>query len=70
MKAHLYSMTVRLGTGLAGLVVSFTVLAAPPVPEPNILLVIADDPNDWIDPMRGHPQVKTPTLDKLASLAG
>jgi arylsulfatase A-like enzyme len=35
--------------------------------KPNILLVIADDLNDWIGPMKGHPQAKTPNLDKLAA---
>jgi arylsulfatase A-like enzyme len=34
--------------------------------KPNILLIIADDLNDWIGPLGGHPQAKTPTLDKLA----
>ena len=36
-------------------------------PKPNILLIIADDLNDWIGPLGGHPQVKTPNLDKLAA---
>src|SRR5215204_2038088 len=35
--------------------------------KPNVLLIIADDLNDWIGPMKGHPQVKTPHLDKLAA---
>ena len=35
--------------------------------RPNILLIIADDLNDWIGPMKGHPQAKTPNLDKLAA---
>ena len=35
--------------------------------KPNILLIIADDLNDWIGPMGGHPQAKTPNLDKLAA---
>ena len=35
--------------------------------KPNVLLIIADDLNDWIGPMKGHPQVKTPNLDKLAA---
>lgn len=34
---------------------------------PNILLLIADDLNDWIGPMGGHPQTKTPNLDRLAA---
>lgn len=35
--------------------------------KPNVLLIISDDLNDWIGPMHGHPQTKTPNLDKLAS---
>ncbi|MDO8596430.1 MAG: sulfatase-like hydrolase/transferase, partial [Sulfuricaulis sp.] len=35
--------------------------------KPNILLIIADDLNDWIAPMAGHPQAKTPNLDRLAA---
>ncbi|HPC61685.1 MAG TPA: sulfatase [Verrucomicrobiota bacterium] len=36
-------------------------------PKPNILLIIADDLNDWITPMGGHPQARTPHLDRLAA---
>lgn len=45
------------------------VLLAPAAAEtkPNILLIIADDLNDWIGPMGGHPQAKTLNLDKLAA---
>ncbi len=35
--------------------------------KPNILLIISDDLNDWIGPMKGHPQANTPNLDKLAA---
>ncbi len=35
--------------------------------RPNILFIISDDLNDWIGPMGGHPQAKTPNLDKLAA---
>lgn len=35
--------------------------------KPNVLLIIADDLNDWIGPMKGHGQAKTPNLDKLAA---
>lgn len=34
---------------------------------PNVLFIAIDDLNDWIGCMGGHPQVKTPNLDKLAS---
>lgn len=35
--------------------------------KPNILLIISDDLNNWIGPMKGHPQTKTPNIDKLAA---
>ena len=35
--------------------------------RPNILFIAIDDLNDWIGCLDGHPQVKTPHLDALAS---
>ncbi len=35
--------------------------------KPNILFIAIDDQNDWIGCMDGHPQVKTPCIDRLAS---
>ena len=35
----------------------------------NVLMIIVDDLNDWIGPMQGHPNTKTPNIDKLASQA-
>jgi len=34
--------------------------------KPNVLMIIADDLNDWIGCLGGHPDVKTPNLDRLA----
>jgi arylsulfatase A-like enzyme len=34
--------------------------------KPNILFIAADDLNDWIGCLGGHPQAQTPHLDKLA----
>mgnify|MGYP002628103028 CR=1 FL=1 len=34
---------------------------------PNVLLIAVDDLNDWIGCMEGHPQVKTPHIDRLAA---
>jgi arylsulfatase A-like enzyme len=34
--------------------------------RPNVLFLAIDDLNDWIGCLGGHPQVKTPNLDKLA----
>jgi hypothetical protein len=34
--------------------------------KPNILFIAIDDLNDWVGPLRGHPQVQTPHMDRLA----
>ncbi len=34
--------------------------------RPNILFIAIDDQNDWIGCLEGHPQVKTPHIDRLA----
>ena len=33
--------------------------------RPNVLLLSIDDLNDWIGALGGHPQAKTPNLDRL-----
>ena len=35
--------------------------------RPNVLFLAVDDLNDWIGTLGGHPQVKTPNLDRLLS---
>ncbi|MCP4895578.1 MAG: sulfatase [bacterium] len=35
--------------------------------RPNVLFIAVDDLNDWIEPLGGHPQAKTPELDRLAA---
>lgn len=35
--------------------------------RPDILLIAIDDLNDWVGPLGGHPQAKTPRIDRLAS---
>ena len=34
--------------------------------KPNVLLIAIDDLNDWIGCLGGHPQTKTPNIDRLA----
>jgi len=36
-------------------------------PPPNVLFLAIDDLNDWIGALGGHPQAKTPNLDRLIS---
>ena len=33
---------------------------------PNVLFIAIDDLNDWIGCLGGHPQVRTPNIDRLA----
>ena len=35
--------------------------------RPNVLFISMDDLNDWIGCMGGHPQTRTPNLDRLAA---
>ncbi len=34
--------------------------------RPNVLMIIVDDMNDWVGCLGGHPDVKTPNIDRLA----
>ena len=34
--------------------------------RPNVLLIAVDDLNDWVGCLGGHPQAKTPNIDRLA----
>lgn len=43
----------------------FTPSAAIAAEKPNVIFVIFDDLNDWINGMDGHPQSLTPNLDRL-----
>nr|WKN37280.1 sulfatase [Tunicatimonas sp. TK19036] len=35
--------------------------------RPNVLFIAVDDLNDWLGCMEGHPDTKTPNLDRLAA---
>lgn len=51
-----------------GRVVMFlgAVLAAHAADRPNVLFLAVDDLNDWVGCLGGHPQARTPHLDRLA----
>ncbi|MDC0317692.1 sulfatase-like hydrolase/transferase, partial [bacterium] len=34
--------------------------------RPNIVMIAIDDLNDWVEPLGGHPDVKTPAMKRLA----
>lgn len=74
-KAVLMTMTVHCALQpLCVLVFMFclsAVLVAEPSPSkntrPNVLFIAVDDLNDWEGCLGGHPQAKTPHMDRLAA---
>jgi arylsulfatase A-like enzyme len=44
-----------------------TSLFAAETKQPNVLFIAVDDLNDWISCLGGHPDCKTPNIDRLAS---
>jgi hypothetical protein len=41
-------------------------ISAAEATQPNVLFISVDDLNDWVGCLGGHPQAKTPNLDRLA----
>lgn len=44
--------------------------ATPPLSAqrpPNVVMIVIDDQNDWIGCLDGHPQARTPNIDRLAA---
>ncbi len=54
---------------LASAVLLAAIAAAAPAAErpPDVLFVAIDDQNDWIGALGGHPQARTPNIDRLAA---
>jgi arylsulfatase A-like enzyme len=55
---------ILIGGLLIFVLASFAAAAAE---RPNVLFIVVDDLNDWVGPLGGHPQVKTPNFDRLAA---
>lgn len=53
--------------GIVEACITQTESSAPPTTKPNVLFISVDDLNDWIGCMGGHPQAKTPNMDRLAA---
>lgn len=43
-----------------------TVTGAPAAAKPNVLLIAVDDLNDWVGCLGGHPDARSPHIDRLA----
>ena len=52
---------------LAHVTVTEAAAAEQAATRPNVLMIAIDDLNDWIGCLGGHPQVKTPNMDRLAA---
>ncbi|HIG26984.1 MAG TPA: sulfatase, partial [Verrucomicrobiales bacterium] len=64
---HQSQLSVALGESLANAKPTTAVASkkAPSTARPNVLFLSIDDLNDWIGALGGHPQAKTPHLDRL-----
>jgi len=68
-------MTLRPGIRVVSLLVLAAVMVAcsddqEPIVDvgpPNVLFIVVDDLNDWVGYLNGHPNAKTPNIDRLAS---
>ena len=65
MKRRFFLKILIVGIGIAFLLPS---CIHDEVKQPNVLFIAVDDLNDWIGCMAGHPNTKTPNIDKLASM--
>ena len=57
---------VSVAQGLLAASIGRSRANAAPDGAPNVLFISIDDLNDWIGVLGGHPQTKTPNLDRLA----
>lgn len=60
MKLHHFCIVIVIG------ILGVFAGGASAAERPNILFIAIDDLNDWVEPLGGHPQVKTPAMQKLA----
>ncbi len=60
-------MNIVITALLSLLVLCGQASAADVVKKPNVLFIAIDDLNDWIGCLGGHPQTKTPNMDRLAA---
>lgn len=64
-RASLAVVALGLGACIGGERASPPGEDAQPAPA-NVLFIAVDDLNDWIEPLGGHPQTRTPNLQRLA----
>lgn len=65
-KSAMKSICITCVGLLLGLPLTLTSATATAAEKPNVLFISVDDLNDWIGCLGGHPQAKTPNIDRLA----
>lgn len=62
------SLCRRVGSLAVGLLGAWLIvgLALPVAARPNVVLILCDDLNDYVEGLDGHPQARTPELRRLA----
>src|SRR4051812_26537867 len=58
---------MSLRNPLAVLLILLLAPLATAAEKPNVLFIAVDDLNDWVGPLGGHPQARTPNFDRLAA---
>ncbi len=65
---NFFSQKIRAATWMALLLLTIAAtIPSQAQTKPNILFIAIDDLNDWVGPLGGHPQVRTPHMDRLAA---
>ena len=52
---------------LAAVLLAFACDARTADDRPNVVVILADDLNDWVGALTSHPNARTPNIDRLAS---
>ena len=65
VRGALSSSLMRPHPSPAGATVGETLTLVARQQKPNVLFLAIDDLNDWVGALGGHPQAKTPNLDRL-----
>ena len=60
------ALRTLVAAGLA-IAIEFCPVAQASERHPNVLFIAIDDLNDWVGCLGGHPQARTPNIDRLAA---
>lgn len=58
---------LRQAAAAVSLAAAGSACSRPIKPRPPVLFIVIDDINDWVGHLDGHPQTRTPNLDRLAA---